>query len=44
MVTDHLLNIDESGSDSTSMKNAVKESAATAFGGEDIRFKIILPG
>jgi hypothetical protein len=42
MVTDHLLNLDESKGDTTSMKNAIKESAATAFGGEDIWFKVIL--
>ncbi|OJA12275.1 hypothetical protein AZE42_08154 [Rhizopogon vesiculosus] len=36
MVTDHLLKLDESDSDSTSMKDAVKECAATAFGGEHI--------
>ena len=33
MVTDHLLKLGESDSDLT---NAIKESAATAFGGEPI--------
>jgi hypothetical protein len=34
MVADHLLEIDETDSDSAWQKKALKESAATAYGGE----------
>jgi hypothetical protein len=36
MVADHLLEIDENDSDSAWQVKALKESAATAYGGEHI--------
>jgi hypothetical protein len=44
MVADHLLKLHESDDDSFWYKKAVKESAATAFGGEDITFNVFLLG
>ncbi|KAG0698792.1 hypothetical protein DFH29DRAFT_939881 [Suillus ampliporus] len=41
MVSDHLRALDESDSDSAWQKKAVRESAATAFGGEHISFSVI---
>jgi len=36
MVADHLLELDENDSDSAWQKKAIKDAAATAFGGERI--------
>ncbi|OJA14018.1 hypothetical protein AZE42_11341 [Rhizopogon vesiculosus] len=44
MVADHLLKLHETEDDPSWYKKAVKESAATAFGGEDIKFNILLLG
>ena len=44
MVADHLLKVHESEDDPSWYKKAVKESAATAFGGEDITFNVFLLG
>jgi hypothetical protein len=44
MVVDNLLNIDENDSDSAWQKKALKESAATVYGGEHIWFNNILSG
>ena len=43
MVADHLLKLDESDSDFAWQKKAVRESAATALGGEYIRCNVVLP-
>lgn len=44
MVADHLLEIDENDIDSDWQKKALKESAATAYGGEHIQFNAFLSG
>jgi hypothetical protein len=40
MVADHLLELDHAHGDTAWQKKAVKESAATAFGGEQIPFSV----
>lgn len=44
MVADHLLELDDSSSNSAWQKKAIKESAATAFGGEQMPFSVNLTG
>jgi hypothetical protein len=40
MVADHLLELDQPYGDSVWQKKAVKESAATAFGGEQMPYSV----
>jgi fibronectin type 3 domain-containing protein len=42
LVTDNLLKLDEGDEDTAFQKKAIKESAATAYGGEHIYIDVIL--
>jgi hypothetical protein len=43
MVADHLLDLDNNDDDLAWKKQAIKDSATSAYGGEHVLFDVVLP-